>query len=134
MKQIKPIVCKVDFDRIPDYLKKRRQWILWRYEWINDRWSKVPYQSNGQKAKTNNANTWSSYLKIKAAYKADCYDGVGFCFASDDGLAAIDLDHCFESNGQLLPWVKDIIKRFKNTYIEHSPSREVWCTYVKEMA
>jgi putative DNA primase/helicase len=56
--------------------------------------------------------------------------GIGFCFSKEDGLAGIDLDHCFDSGGALLDWASEILDQFHQSYIELSPSGDglhIWC-------
>jgi primase-polymerase (primpol)-like protein len=53
-------------------------WILWRWEKPDegDKYTKVPYQPHGLKAKTNDPKTWSSYKAVIAV--VDKFDGIGF--------------------------------------------------------
>lgn len=122
---------RVKFITIPAYLKRRRQWVLWKYERNkNGKLTKPPYQPSGAKAKSNDSSTWSTYEEVKVAYKRGGFDGIGFCFARDDGLAGIDLDHCFNSKGELEQWAQEIVNRFAETYIERSPGGDglhIWC-------
>ncbi len=120
-----------NFEYVPDYLKHRLQWLLWRYENINRKKpTKVPYQPDGRRAKTNDSTTWSSFDKCLQVLEQGKFDGIGFVFAEGDGLVGIDLDHCFSPDGQLEPWAKDVVIHFTETYIERSPSNDglhIWC-------
>lgn len=49
--------------------------------------------------------------------------GVGFCFAPDDGLTGIDLDHVIDPDtGELKAEAIEIMDRFAGTYCQVSPS------------
>jgi putative DNA primase/helicase len=124
---------------IPEKLKLHEQWVVWRYEarQFGGKQTKVPYVATHSvnaemtKAKSNDPSTWTSFETALAALEADtCLDGLGFCFSSKDDLVGIDLDHCFDENHNLLPWAKDIVVEFGETYIEISPSGDglhIWC-------
>ena len=49
----KPIALSLEPGNIPLELTERKQFVCWRNEFHNGRWTKVPYQPNGQKAKAN---------------------------------------------------------------------------------
>jgi len=110
------------FDSIPDRLRERRQWVVWREEARKGRRTKVPYTPAGRHARSNDAEFWCSFEEAVEAYQRDGYDGVGFVFAADDGLTGIDLDHCTEE-GELAPWAREIVKAI-DSYTEWSPSGE----------
>jgi putative DNA primase/helicase len=64
------------------------------------------------------------------AYKSGWYNGVGYFFSHEnDGMAGIDLDHCF-IDGKLNDEARQIIKHFPNTYIEISPGGDGLHIYV----
>ncbi len=109
-------------DKIPDRLRKRRQWVVWREEARQGRRTKVPYTPSGRHARSNDPRTWSSFEQAVSAQRRDGYDGVGFVFAADDGLTGIDFDHCAD-DGQLAPWAREIVEAI-DSYTEWSPSGE----------
>jgi hypothetical protein len=41
----KPTALKVLPENIPQHLKDKPQWVIWRYDWVAERkvWAKVPY-------------------------------------------------------------------------------------------
>jgi putative DNA primase/helicase len=123
---------EVNFAAIPSYLKGRKQWLLWRFEQNSSRSkpTKVPYQPDGRKAKSNDPRTWSNFETCLKALQSGGFDGLGFAFAEGDGLTGIDLDHCYDDMGELEPWAKEIVDQFVQTYIEKTPSNEglhIWC-------
>jgi primase-polymerase (primpol)-like protein len=59
---------------------KRAQWVIWRYELRNDRWTKVPYTPYTLcKAASNRPSTWRSFHAAVACYqeRPDYFDGIG---------------------------------------------------------
>ncbi len=87
-----------------------KRWVNWRFEQRSgDKPTKVPYQPNGDHAKTNDASTWSE--------RRDLVPGMFVGFVLGDGWWGVDLDN---SRGQA--WEADIISRFPAAYIEVSPS------------
>lgn len=100
---------------IPDALKQRLQWVVWKAE--NN--TKVPYDAkNGRMAKSNDPATWANYDDAMAV--SPSYSGVGYVFSIDDPYTGIDLDDCIE-NEQVAPWAEEIVLSLKS-YSEVSPS------------
>lgn len=122
-----------DFESIPFFLKARKQWVMWRLEQREgaNRPTKIPYQVDGKrKAKTDDSATWFDFSTCQQALASENFTGIGFAFAEGDGLAGIDLDHCYGSDGQLEPWAQEIVSKFGATYVEKSPSGDglhIWC-------
>jgi putative DNA primase/helicase len=112
----------------PSELIALPQWVCWRYETRGGKTTKAPIdaKSNGHLAyaKTNDPATWASHAEALAACgRHPELAGIGFCFAPDDGLTGIDLDHVIDPDtGELEPEAAGILERFKDTYIEVSPS------------
>ena len=73
--------------------------------------------------KTNDKNTWSTFWEALEKYNNGGFSGLGFVFSEGDGIAGIDLDHCFE-NGEPNKEAKEILEKFQHTYAETSPSGE----------
>ena len=115
-------------DAIPAALRTLPQWVAWRYETRDGKSTKAPInaKSNGALAyaKTNDPTTWSDLSTALSACGVHSeLAGVGFCFAQDDGLTGIDLDHVIDADtGELKPEALEILERFQGTYAEVSPS------------
>ena len=96
-----------------------------------DRWvryspTKVPLTTNGDNASSTNPSTWCDFATAAASQIGA---GFGFVLTNADRIACVDIDHCLDGRGRLLPWAQDIIAGVPDTYIEVSPSGDglhVW--------
>jgi len=83
---------------VPEELRERQQWVVWRYEETKDgRRTKMPYQLHTQerwKASSIDSKTWGYFGSALAVCEREGYDGVGFMLSADDPYVGIDLDHC----------------------------------------
>ena len=57
------------FDDVPEALRARPQWVLWRIEHKpgQKKPTKVPYRPDGQHASTTDPATWSSFEVVRVA-------------------------------------------------------------------
>jgi hypothetical protein len=101
---------------VPRELADRKQWVCWR----NKAGRKVPYQPNGEYAKSNDPATWSTLADCQAA---GGFTGIGYVFAEDDPFCGIDLDGCYHE-GEIQPWASEILETLSAVtgYAEISPS------------
>ena len=105
---------------IPEELRKNAEWCVWKRETRGGKPTKVPYNPmTGERAETNNPDTFGSFDLADECYKIDDYDGVGIRVSN--GFSAVDIDHCVE-NGVLSDLAMSIIGRLKS-YTEYSPSK-----------
>lgn len=108
------------YPTVPAEMKAHPQWVLWREETRSAKPTKIPYQVNGRKAQSNQANTWTDYPTVCA--HRDNFSGIGFVFSVDDPYCGIDLDDCL-AGGKLKAWAEPIVSRLKPVaYGEVSPS------------
>lgn len=133
----RPEPLPVLFDSIPAELRYLNQWVMWRYEWKEDKqkWDKPPYNPQGWNAKSTAPHTWSPFNTAKEAYERGLnlpvddlhhFDGIGFVPTAspqaENKLQFGDLDHCRDPDtGALSPEARadlDLI----NSYCEPSPS------------
>jgi hypothetical protein len=137
-----------DLDCIPDALKARPQWVLWRGEdRINPqtrevKLNKIPIDPQTlRNADTTDATTWGTFDQCVAALPVALEEweeadssayrggGIGFVFAADDPYTGVDLDHCRDpETGQVAAWAQDYIDALAS-YSEVSPSQagvKVW--------
>lgn len=93
-------------------------WVMWKWQFQNNKWTKVPYRSNGGKASTTNPESWSSYETCIAALSGNGFDGIGFNLLKS-GVVAFDVDKCRDpETGELKVQAKKLLQRCGNTYAE----------------
>jgi hypothetical protein len=108
------------FDLIPIGLRTLPQFLVWKAEQRDGRWTKVPYNSRGGPGSSTNSQTWSSFDEAKQAYECGNYSGIGIAMSAP--LAGVDLDGCVDPNtAEIADWAMVIIRAF-NSYAEISPS------------
>lgn len=89
-----------------------------RDRWVRHSATKVPLTTAGKAASSTNPRTWTTYAEASSSSA-----GVGLGFVLDgDGVVCIDLDHCFDDEGALLPWAQGIVDEAGPTFVEVSPS------------
>jgi hypothetical protein len=109
----KPDTLTGDLRRLPAALTPLVDlpcWVLWRWEMSETgKWTKVPYQPNGRKAKNNDPTTWSSYDTVISVVER--FDGIGFCLLSEN-IAAFDIDCCRDpDSGTIHPWAQSLVEK-----------------------
>lgn len=111
------------FDNIPDEPKAWCQWVGWRLEQRDGKSTKVLYNvRTGDRAKSNDPQTWSTFAEVIAAYQCGGFTGIGFVLSLDDPFVFVDLDKCRDpETGRLEPWAAEIVTRLES-YTEVSPS------------
>ena len=111
---------------IPARLTERPQWVNWRLEERDGKYTKVPYTpGTPRRASSTDLMTWRTFSEALAAYEAGepPYDGIGFMFCSADPFVGIDLDKCRNpETGKVAEWAREIISSVKEGYVEISPS------------
>lgn len=107
----------INYDAIPDELKKLDQWVAWRDEG-GTKVLKIAAGRATRNASTANPKTWRSFLTARAA--AQYADGIGFVFTAADPYIGIDMDNkqgLRELDADHWTWIKTL-----NSYTERSPS------------
>lgn len=115
---------EVLFDNIPEELRRRPQWVVWKgVPKKNGKLDKVPYIAGGVgKASTTDLMTWRAFEEAVQALRTGRYSGVGFVFCSGDPFVGIDLDECRNAEtGELEEWAAKIVEAFGG-YAEVSQS------------
>ncbi|MDW8553065.1 phage/plasmid primase, P4 family [Staphylococcus nepalensis] len=117
-------IIEVNEDEIPRELKVINNWLLWRAELDEKRqeYKKVPYQINGNYAKSNDSETWDTFNVIFNAYEnSNKYEGVGFILEEKTGYIVLDIDNAVDPNTHQLQ--TDLaFEMIDLTYCELSPS------------
>lgn len=107
---------------IPEDLKRRTQWVPWRYTQKADGTkTKTPLNPHAPgNASTTDSATWGTFEKCMALVQSGYGDGIGFVFTKDDPYVGVDLDDCYDGE-ELRPqeraWVQQL-----GSYTEISPS------------
>ena len=119
-----PPKIQINTTNIPDELKERSRWVLWRWEFNGKKLTKVPYQRDGRsKASTSNPQTWMTFTEAIACHNVDPSLGIGFVF-NGDGIIGVDIDDCRDPDtGEIQGWAFEIIDILAGCYTEISPSR-----------
>jgi len=113
-----PHILPVRAENIPEQLKTRPQWVLWKA--VGDKPDKVPYSATtGCKASSTDLLTWSTFQEALEAYESADYAGLGFVFSSADPYTGIDLDDCVDADGEIAGWALEIVRYF-DSYTELS--------------
>lgn len=95
----KPTSLKVLPENIPQELREKTQWVVWRYTWSNkkDKWDK-PALCPGtlRPASSTDPDTWATFEEARGAYqdRDNDLDEIGFVIRPEDELTGFDLDHC----------------------------------------
>jgi|SRR6185437_6787201 len=123
------------YDSIPAMLKAARLWSVWAYQYVNTRWTKIPFSARlsiqavedasrytsrvpwWPRAKSNDTSTWASWEDARAL--AHYFDGIGIMVCK--GICGVDLDKCVEPDGSLDAWAAKIVSDL-DSYTELSPS------------
>lgn len=106
------------FENLPKTLKKEGRFCAWKYEVRNGRKTKVPYRTDGARARNTVSSDFSTYDEALAVYAKGGYDGIGVLI--EGKISAIDVDDCIV-DGKLTPLAEDIV-RMADSYTEKSPS------------
>lgn len=116
----------VKFENIPQELKDKPSWAVWRNDMVGDKARKTPYQTNGNRASSTEPKHWGPFEKAKKVYEdsqgKENYSGVGFTLGNGgSGYTVIDLDDCLDEKGNMNDLARDILGRL-DSYTEVSPS------------
>src|SRR5215207_4116898 len=85
----------VNPDGIPERLKERPQWVVWKLEKRKGEVTKVPYSPwDLTRASSTDLTTWASFEGAMIVHQQHGFDGIGFVFCSGDPFVGIDLDKC----------------------------------------
>ena len=109
----------MNYQLIPFEMRQYRQWIVWKFEDVNNKKTKVPYNINGYKASVTNPQSWNSFDEVVQAVN-NGFDGIGFVLTENDPYAFIDLDHTADQ--EEFTKQQTIYNNFIDTYAELSPS------------
>lgn len=108
----------MNYDSIPEELRRLRQWVCWG---AGGQPLKMPYNpATGQPAKAGLPDTWADFETACAGVQRGYYKGIGFEFADGGEIVGVDFDHCL-ADSSLAPEAADWVKQF-SSYTEISQS------------
>lgn len=117
----------INITMIPQVLREYNQWVLWKLVQNDDgRNTKVPYNKNGYRARSNDSSTWMTFEDAHAAYiqSPEEYSGLGFMFSESDEFIGFDWDHVRNpTTGEFKAGILDEIVSLES-YAEISQSGE----------
>ena len=117
-----PHLLRVISRNVPVELQEWPHWVVWK---LDDRGggkpTKVPYQTDGTAAKSNDPTTWCSFGQAVTAYRSGAFDGIGFCFQGTP-YAGVDLDDCLTNGDFQGESLQSLAVKMLDSYTEVSPS------------
>ena len=122
---MKDFSLSIRYKDIPDELKRKRRWCLYKLINKEGKSTKLPLMPNGKPAKSNDKTTWRNFDECKVALKdTDC--GLGFMLG--DGYIGIDIDKVSDEimeytvDKNAFSMTADFLRGL-STYAEISPSK-----------
>jgi putative DNA primase/helicase len=120
-------VVEVQPDDIPEELRNIAQWVVWKYEIVDGKPTKVLYNPRtGRKADVTRPATWTTFSAALKVYQnqTEIYAGIGIVVTKALGITGVDLDHVVTGNGFWIePGAIKIIRELYS-YTERTPSGE----------
>jgi primase-polymerase (primpol)-like protein len=112
---------ELNLNKIPEELKSRNQWVLWKFAERDGKFTKIPLNPRtGGPAKTNDPATWGTFDEAVSAWRRNGMPGVGYVFSADDPFTGVDLDHALVDGSPRL--CAQVILEQLASYSEISPS------------
>lgn len=108
----------MQYQNLPDALKQQKHFCLWKREMRKGNYTKVPYQTNGARARPNDLSTFTDFTSALSIYNGGGYDGIGLL---NDDLVGLDCDDCVNDDGTLTDLAVEVINTV-DSYAEYSPS------------
>ena len=110
---------------VPDEMKARKNWVAVR-TWKSaekDKLSKRPIDCNtGNYAESDNPETWTTFDKALEYVREHGGTTVAYALDGKDKVSCVDIDRCFDENGELSETAKEALKKSGATYAERSVS------------
>ena len=110
---------------VPDEMKARKNWVAvktWKSA-EKDKLSKRPIDCNtGNYAESDNPETWTTFDKALEYVREHGGTTVAYALDGKDKVSCVDIDRCFDKNGELSETAKETLKKSGATYAERSVS------------
>ena len=112
---------------VPDEMKARPNWVVVKTWWNAEKgkYNKRPVNCNsdkGEYAESDNPETWTTFDNALKYLKEKGGTTVAYALDGKDNVSCIDLDHCYDENGQPSALAKEILSKCGKTYVEKSVS------------
>ena len=112
---------------VPDEMKARPNWVVVKTWWNADKgkYNKRPVNCNsdkGEYAESDNPETWTTFDNALKYLKEKGGTTVAYALDGKDNVSCIDLDRCYDENGQPTALAKEVLSKCGKTYIEKSVS------------
>ena len=112
---------------VPDEMKERPNWVVVKTWWNADKgkYNKRPVNCNsdkGEYAESDNPETWTTFDIALKYLKEKGGTTIAYALDGKDNISCIDLDHCYDENGQPSALVKEVLSKCGKTYVEKSVS------------
>lgn len=119
------VIKIVNKDAIPESLKKKDNWVVWKTIVRDSEPTKVPFNAEtGETASSTDPSTWTDFKTAYKHYRNTDKNGIGFMFSENDMIVGIDLDHCRDKEtGTIEKTFAEIVEKV-DSYTEISPSGE----------
>ena len=112
-------------DFVPDEMKARKNWVAvktWKSA-EKDKLSKRPIDCNtGNYAESDNPETWTTFDKALEYVREHGGTTIAYALDGKDKVSCVDIDRCFDKNGELSETAKETLKKSGATYAERSVS------------
>ena len=110
---------------VPDEMKARKNWVAvktWKSA-EKDKLSKRPIDcSTGNYAESDNPETWTTFDKALEYVREHGGTTIAYALDGKDKVSCVDIDRCFDKNGELSETAKETLKKSGATYAERSVS------------
>ena len=112
---------------VPDEMKARPNWVVVKTWWNAEKgkYNKRPVNCNsdkGEYAESDNPETWTTFDNALKYLKEKGGTTIAYALDGKDNVSCIDLDRCYDENGQPTALAKKVLSKCGKTYIEKSVS------------